>query len=141
MNDHVDFAFLADGAEAINGKLYVMGGAFDTIWTNAVPLTYPKISFAMRLIFSSAELERKHKLEISVINEDGKPITAIVGGDLEISRNPNVPKGWKHGFLTVINLANLKFPDFGDYSFEVVLNNSSVKSVGLRVARSVQFQS
>ena len=48
----VDFALLADSAEAVNGKLYMMGGAFDSIWATAVPLTHPRLSFVMRLLFS-----------------------------------------------------------------------------------------
>lgn len=136
----LDFAFLADAAEVAGGKLYAIGGAFDTIWVSTVPATYPKLALVMRLFFTPAEVGKKHKVEINVLEEDGKRI-ATVGGDLEIKQNPSLPKGWKHSFLTVLNFANLKFEKFGSYSIEIAVNNFSVKSISLRVAERVQFQS
>ena len=136
----IDFAFLADSAEAVNGKLYVMGGSIDTIFSPGVPVIHPKLSFAMRLLASAGEVGRKHNLEITVIDEDGKRIAAAAGA-IEIGKNPNVPRGWKHGFLAVLNFANLKFDKFGTYSFEVIVNNSSLKSVLLQIGQVAQIQS
>ena len=137
----LDFAFLADAAEVANGKLHVVGGAFDTIWTRSVPLRYPKISFAMRLLLSASEFDRKHKIEIKIMHEDGKVIPPSIGGDLEIRKNPNLPKGWKQGFLSVMNFVDLTFPAFGDYSFELIVNNTGVKSIPLRIAQEIDLQS
>jgi hypothetical protein len=136
----VDFAFLADAAEVSNGKLHLVGGAFDTIWARSVPLRYPKMSLALRLLFNVADLDRKHKVEIRIMNEDGKTIPPSLGGDLEIPRNPNLPKGWKQGFLTVMNFVDLNFPNFGDYSFELVVDNRNEKSIPLRIAQAVDLQ-
>ncbi len=135
----VDFAFLADAAEVNSGKLYVLGGAIDTIWASRLPHAQPAFSLVMRIFFTPAELGRVHKVEINVLDEDGKRLAAI-GGDLDISKNPNLPKGWKQSFLTVLNFANLTFSKFGDYSFEVVTNNISLKTVTLRVAQKIQLQ-
>ena len=132
----VDFAFLADAAEVANGKLHLVGGAFDTIWTQQVPLRYPKLSLALRLLFSAAELDRTHKIEIRIRHEDGKIIVSPIGGDLSISKNPNLPKGWRQGFLTVMNFSDLTFPAFGDYSFELVVDNRNDKSIPLRIAQA-----
>lgn len=137
----LDFAFLADGAEAINGKIYTVGGALDTIWSANLPMVYPRLSFVLKLLFSPAEVGRKHRLEVNLIDEDGKRLGGGIGADLEISKGPNVPRGWKQGFLTVINFANLKFEKFGDYSFEILVNNSSIKMIPLRIAQRVQLQS
>ena len=136
----VDFAFLADAAEVASGKLHLVGGAFDTIWARSVPLRYPKMSLALRLLFDAADLDRKHKIEIRIMSEDGKTIPPSIGGDLEIPRNPNLPKGWKQSFLTVMNFVDLNFPHFGDYSFGLIVDNRSEKSILLRVAQSVNLQ-
>ena len=136
----VDFAFLADAAEVANGKLHLVGGAFDTIGAPQTPLNYPKLSIALRLVFSPAELNHKHKVEIRMMNEDGKVIPPSISGDLEISKSPNLPKGWKQGFMTVMNFTNLNFPAFGDYSFELIVNNTSVKSIPLRIVQSVNLR-
>lgn len=136
----LDFAFLAEAAEVGNGKLHVVGGAFDTVWTRNVPLRYPKISFIMRLLLSASELDRKHKVEIKIMHEDGKVIPPSIGGELEIRKNPNLPKGWKQGFLSVMNFVDLTFPTFGDFSFELLVNNTTVKSIPLRIAQTVNLQ-
>jgi len=135
----VDFAFLADSAEAVNGKLYVMGGAIDTIWGRQVPLIHPHLAFVLRLIFDVAEIGRKHKLEIQIMDEDGAVI-ANLGGDIEIpAKNPNFPKGWRQSFSTVLNFQNLKFLKFGNYSFNILVNNSSLKNVPLRIAQHIEI--
>ena len=135
----VDFAFLADSAEAVSGKLYIIGGAIDTIWGRQVPLTHPHLAFVLRLIFDVAEIGRKHKLEIKIMDEDGS-VVAHVGGDLEIpAKNPNLPKGWRQGFATVLNIQNLKFLKFGNYSFNILVNNSSLKNIPLRVAQHIEI--
>ena len=137
----VDFALLADAADAVNGKLYLVGGAFDTIWAQQTPLMYPKLSLALRLLFSPAELGRKHKLEIRIMNEDGKNVAPPIAGELEVQKNSNLPKGWRQGFLTVMNFANLNFSNFGDYTFELVMNNTGIKRIPLRIAPPASSQS
>lgn len=135
----VDFAFMADSAEAVNGKLYVIGGAIDTIWGKQVPLIHPRLAFVLRLIFDVGEIGRKHKLEIQLMDEDGAVVTQV-GGELEIpAKNPNLPKGWRQGFATVLNFLNLKFLKFGNYSFNILVNNSSLKSIPLRVAQHIRI--
>ena len=135
----VDFAFLADSAQVVGGKLYLVGGAFDTIWSPNLPVIHHGLSLPMKLLFSPGEMGKKYNLEINIIDEDGKRI-ATVNGSLEIERNPNLPPGWKQVFLTVMNFANLKFEKFGDYSFEIVADNFSLKSVPLRISQRINLQ-
>ena len=135
----VDFAFLADSAEAVNGKIYVMGGAVDIIWGKQVPLIHPRLAFVLKLIFDVSEIGRKHKLEIQIMDEDGGVVTQL-GGELEIpTKNPNLPKGWRQGFATVLNFENLKFLKFGNYSFNILVNNSSLKNIPFRVAQHIKI--
>ncbi len=137
----VDFAFLADAAEAINGKVHVVGGAFDTIWAAQVPVSYPRLSFVLRLEFDAAEIGRKHRIDIQIMDEDGGNVQTV-GGEITVGeKNAKLPKGWRQGLLTVLNFANLRFMKLGDYSFNVVVNNSNLKSVHLRVAQPIQIQS
>lgn len=136
----VDFAFLADSAESVGGKFYVLGGGIDTIWSKQAPIAYQRqLSFVLRIILEVAEIGRKHKLEIQIMDEDGN-IIANVGGDLEIqTKNPQLPKGWRQSFITVLNFQNFSFPKFGNYSFNILVNNSSLKSIPLRVAQRMEI--
>jgi len=135
----IDFAILAESAEALNGKVYLLGGGFDTINAKKVPIVYPKMSFVLKIIFEAAEIGREHKLEIQIMDEDGKNIIGITGNLKIAGKSPEHPKGWKQSMVTVINLANLKFSKFGNYSINVVINNSVLKSVPLRVFEKVDI--
>jgi hypothetical protein len=135
----IDYAFLADSAEVINGKTYVMGGSIDSIWAKQVPVVYPKLSFVLRIVFEAGEIGRKHNLEIQIMDEDGS-IIATVGGDMEIpGKNPQAPKGWRSSLLTVLNFANLQFPKFGTYNFNILADNFSLKSIPFRIAGHVEI--
>ena len=135
----VDFAFLADGAEVANGKIYILGGGIDTFWTDKEPFIYPKVAFAMRLIFDVAEIGRTHNLEIQILGEDGANIQTI-GGPLTIpKKSPNLPQGWQQGIMTVLNFVNLQLPRFGNYSLNILVNNSNLKSIPLRLAQKVNM--
>ena len=116
----------------------MVGGAFDTIWSNAVPLVYPRLSFVMRILFTPAELGRNHNLEVNLMDADGHRM-ASVGGVLQLGpRNPQLPGGWRSGMLSVLNFVNLQFPAFGSYQFEIVVNNTSLRTIPLRVGERVQ---
>lgn len=132
----VDFAFLADAAEVSNNKLYVIGGAIDTIWVPKIPFVHPHMTFVMRLLFSTAEVGNTHKLEIHIVAADGKRV-ATIGGNLEIKGNSSASSGRKQGLMTALNIANLKFDSLGDYAFEVVVDNFSLRGVPLLVAQRV----
>jgi hypothetical protein len=130
-----EFAFLADSAEVVNGKLYIVGGSFDTIYAKQLPFNYRPFAFVMKLEMSPGELDRKHVIEVQVMDADGRRI-ATVGGDLVVARNSNLPPGWPQGVLNVMNFVGFKFDKLGDYSFEIMANGSTVKSVRFRVAQA-----
>ena len=136
----VDFAFLADCAEAHQGNVSVLGGAFDTLWAEKLPVIHPRLSFVLRLVMSPGEMGRKHDLEIIVMDEDGRRIATVVGELAVGSRSPDLPAGWRQGFLSVMHFQNLAFSRYGNYCFDIVVNNSSLKSVALRVAQRISLQ-
>jgi|SRR6185437_14207820 len=137
---NVDFGILADTAEALHGKLYLMGGAFDTLWAPSVPVCCPRMSLVIRLLFTPAEEGRQHTLEVHIMDADGRRM-AKVGGPIGLGpRSPQLPSGWHQGILTVLNFADLKFENFGHYSFEILVNGSSLKSIPFRVQQQASIQ-
>jgi len=135
----VDFAFLSDKADIVNGKLYVLGGAFDTIFSKQAPIRHPGMTLALRFLVSPAELDREHKIEVIVIDGDGKKIISVPG-QMTVKRPPESTGGYKVPFLSSLNFYNVQFENFGDYSIEVLLNGSSIKSVPLRVLQIPEIQ-
>lgn len=128
----VDFALLSDRADIVNGKLYMIGGAFDTIFSPQAPVKYQSMTLAMRFMFSATELNQAYKIEVRLIDDDGKKIISIPG-QIVVKENPGTSQGYKTSVLTAINFFNTQFPKFGDYSFDIFVGERCVKSVSLRL--------
>lgn len=130
----VDFAFLADSAQVIDGKLFVMGGGFDTIWTTRLPAIQQHVAFVMRLLFSNKDAGKRHNLEIKVVHED-KGEVARLSGELRIEKQPRTPMVGASSVSTVMNIESLQFRELGNYRFEIHVNGSHMKSIPLRIAK------
>ena len=132
----VDFAFLADKADIVGGKLYVLGGAFDAISAKQVPVVHSQMTLAIRFLLSPSEVNREHKLEVILMDSDGKRIIALPG-QFSVKPHPENVLGYKIPFLTALNFWNIRFEKFGDYSIELLLNGTSIKSIPLRLVQMV----
>jgi uncharacterized protein DUF6941 len=128
----LDFAFLADAAEAEPGrKFYVLGGGIDQIAGPQFPLIHPHMSLVMRFLVHPTELGLQHHLEVRMIDADGGELAKIEG---DIQAQGQVQTGRESGVNMVINFANARFERPGDYALEVLMNNQHMKSLPLRVA-------
>jgi len=128
----LDFAFLADAADVASGKMFVLGGAFDTIHVQALPATHPVLAVAMRLLLSPNDLDRQHALEILLLDADGKTI-ASAKGDLTVAKSPDSPPGWKQAVILPLRFMNVPFKEAGHYSIEILVNTHLLKAIPLRV--------
>ncbi len=127
----LDFAFLADSAEAEPGrKFYVLGGGVDVISGPATPLVHPHLSLLMRFLVHPAELGRAHRLEVKLVDADGGELAKLEG---ELEAGIGAPAGRPAAVNVVINMANTRFERAGDYAVEILMNDQHQKSLPLRV--------
>ena len=75
-------ATICDAAADNQGKLGILG-TFDTINARGMPVVIPLCSIALRFMFSKVE-EGSHKIRISIIDEDGKPIIKSIEGGMTV---------------------------------------------------------
>ncbi len=87
----LDFAFLADAADVSMGKLFVLGGAFDTIHVPGFPASHPALAVVIRLLLSPNDLDRKHKLEVLLLDADAHHI-ASANGELMVPKAPGISR-------------------------------------------------
>lgn len=130
----VDFAFLADSAEVNNGKLYVLGGSIDTIYGLQAPLVHPQLAIAVRLLASPGELDRDHIMEVKILDADGRSLHQTQA-HFRIGRPANAVPGWPVPSLFVMNLVQFRFEQFGHYTFDFLVNGSSLKTLPFRVVQ------
>lgn len=87
----VDFLILADHAEAINGKIYLMGGGWDvrTVrdFSQPVPLT-----LALAVLVPWTATNQRHRLQVRVEDADGRQL-AEVKGEFVAGRPPHLTEG------------------------------------------------
>jgi hypothetical protein len=133
----LDFAFLADAADVSMGKLFVLGGAFDTIYVPGFPATHPTLAVVVRLLLSPNDLDRKHKLEILLLDADGRTL-ASASGELMVPKAPDAPAGWKQSVILPLRFFNIPFKETGHYSIEILSNASLLKAIPLRVVTTPQ---
>ena len=127
----LDFAFLADAAEANLGrKFYVLGGGIDSIGAQTFPVVHPHMSLVVRLLLHPTEAGVDHALDIRLIDSDGGELARVnasfnARGPFQAGREIAIP--------IVMNMTNTRFERAGDYSVEILIDNNHVKSLPLRL--------
>lgn len=130
----VDFLILADRAEVVNGKLYVMGGAWDRIF--AQDLRNPSvISLAIGILVPWLATNQQHSATIGIEDADG----VSVGFQAEVGFNTGRPAGAEVGeaqrvLLAIPSLA-VQFPRYGRFYVQAYINGHQAKRVTFQVAQ------
>jgi len=102
----------------------------DTIYAPSMPWGQ-NIGLVARFTFTRNESGRPHRLEVIVQDTDGAT-TAKIEGTVGAEWMEDLPPGWPVGALVALNFG-IPLPNYGLYSVEILLNDSSVKSLNLRV--------
>jgi hypothetical protein len=128
----LDFAFLADAAEAEPGrKFYVLGGGIDSINAATFPVVHPHLSLVMRILIHPTETGRDHGIEIRMIDQDGGQVMRLDGN---LSASPAMPgAGREIAMNMVVNMVSTRFERAGDHSIEILIDGQHAKSVPLRL--------
>ncbi len=109
----VDFLQLADRAEVLDGKLYMMGGAWDRLHISDIeaPVAF---SIAIGILVPWGLTNEPHHLRVRLEDEDGNPIHPDAESTLTMGRPPTATKGQCFRAMAVLNL-QLVLPRFGAY--------------------------
>jgi hypothetical protein len=121
----VDFLILADRAESINGKLYLMGGVWDQI--GVLDFSRPAVfSIALGILVPWNATNQDHTLRVQLLDEDGGQLFSV-DGNIKVGRPPQLAQGAsQHNVLALTVSANLPRP--GTYSVEAMLNGVARRS-------------
>lgn len=126
---------LADAAQVQSGKLFVLGGGFDTISVRSLPATHRNLSLAMVAEVGPEERQRDLELHISLVDEDGTPIGVEAKGMLRVGAPPNLPPGSPSVVPIVSPFHNITFPEAKGYTFVVSLDDTELARIRFRVVQ------
>jgi Family of unknown function (DUF6941) len=120
---------LCDFAEAVNGKLYVMGGGWNVLFAPGQPVT---MSVAAVVAVAWDQTNRKHELALALLNEDGGSVemeeeTIEVTGEFELGRPPGIKPGSSLNAPFVWTFAGLVL-EAGGYEWKLSIDGEPVAS-------------
>ncbi|GMR03051.1 MAG: hypothetical protein BMS9Abin20_1410 [Acidimicrobiia bacterium] len=128
-------AILADAAQVQGGKLYVLGGGFDTISVSSLPAVHRNLALAMVAEVEPDERQRDLELSIRLVDEDGADVGVEAKGQLRVGAPPNLPPGSPSVVPIVSPFHNITFPDAKGYAFIVSLNDQELARIKFRVVK------
>lgn len=105
---------LADFAEAVNGKLYIMGGG----WSMTGPAPTPS-ALAIKVEVPWNETNRKHRLKVELMDSDHRPVLVpmqegqaplVISGDFEVGRPAGMLPGTPIDVPFAFNIGPIPLP-------------------------------
>jgi hypothetical protein len=103
----VEWLILADSAQVVGGKLYLLGGGWDNLNVNAPFPIDQKFAIALGIKVAWNETNKKHTFEVEIISEDKAteaPKTLMkAGGQFEIGRPPGILPGQEQRFQIALD--------------------------------------
>lgn len=111
---------VADGAQAVNGKLYILGGGFDHINMPTQPFQF-RFDLAMLISVPWTATNDPYQLVVELVDADSNPVGYRAEATMETGR----PPGSRRGTSFTIPLALpvfAEFPEPGRYALRGTIN-------------------
>ena len=122
----IEYALLADAAQTVGGKVFVLGGG----WNLFRAANYPApvhLAVAIGLGFTSDEAGIKYPLNVVIADEAGVAIIPEMKGQVETGQlAPDVPKTASVKIPVAINI-NMSLPHPGTYAVVVTAGSSKAQ--------------
>ena len=132
-NLNVDFMILADGAQAVGGKLYMLGGGWDRLLVPKLPgPPQAPYSVAVAINVPYSMTNRRFGFALQLVNADGDPLGDTFTVEFEAGRPPGMRPGSKQAILLAAN-TRPDFPAPGMYSYNASIDGEPLRSVSFEV--------
>ena len=116
----VDFLLVADRAEAVNGKLYLLGGAWDRITLAQFPGS-ANFDVALGVMVAYTETNELHEFHLTMEDDDNQVVLGPVNGQFELGRPPGLKPAQAQRFIVAVR-GPFPIPQAGCYHWVVSLD-------------------
>jgi hypothetical protein len=114
----IEYALLADAAQAVGGKVFILGGGWNLFRAPNFPAPV-QLAIAVGLGFTSDEVGIQFPLNVVIADEAGVPVVPEMKGQVETGQPaPDVPKTASVKIPVAINIS-LSLPHPGTYGIVV----------------------
>ncbi len=131
----VDVALLADAVQAVRGKLFVLGGGWDTLWVQGFPARHPSLAIGLRLRVPVSFQAESLNLAVELQDADGKALLPKpLAHDIRLPSDPSrFGAATDFGMVRSFTFNNLVFEGEGSYSFVISVDDSPVSRLRFSV--------
>jgi len=122
---------LADSAQAVEGKLYILGGGWSVTGPQPVPM-----AIALKVDVPWDQSNTRHRWRLELVDADGQPV--LLGGteeeegkpveieqEFEIGRPAGVKPGTALDFVVAINIQPLPLEPGRQYAWTLTIDGDS----------------
>ncbi|MBI4370905.1 MAG: hypothetical protein HY552_01265 [Elusimicrobia bacterium] len=120
---------LADFAQVVDGKLYIMGGG----WTMTGPTSSPS-AIAIKVEVPWTEANRKHKLQVALVDSDYNPVLVptpggnvplVINAEFEVGRPPGMIPGSPLSVPMALNIGPVPLVPGARYVWKLTIDGNS----------------
>jgi hypothetical protein len=126
-------AMLADSAQVSGGKLYILGGAFDTVNARAFPAAVRSLSVVLVAEVGPGERNRDLPISITLLDEDGTTLGVESKGTMRVGAPSSLPAGAASLVPLVGSFLGIRFPKPGGYVFIIDHEGEELGRIPFRV--------
>jgi len=112
----IQHTLIADHADIVNGKLYLMGGGWDVFHSAELPATI-RMSVVVGVRIEWEETNKRHPVVVIIEDDDGQMLAKIEGA-MQVGRPANLPAGGSQLSQMAANLP-LNVKHYGGYRVRV----------------------
>ena len=128
----VGFLLLADHAEAVNGKLYMVGGGWNVLRMPELPHDWA-FHIGLGLDVGWEETNSQHELRVEVHDPDGNELGDGLVAEFEAGRPPGMPAGQEQRLVMSIG-TGVTFSTAGPHAAIVQANGEEIGRARFYVA-------
>ena len=136
-------AFLADSVQSAEGKLFALGGGWNRLTAGGFPARHDRVGIGILVTVEAGE-EGEHNLELTLLDQNGLPITLFVdaAGTQQFAINATFetqvsPDAFDVVVPLALNINGLAFPAPGTYAFSIRIGGDEREHLPFRVDLAV----
>ena len=124
----VDYLVLADAVAVAEGKHYIHGGGWDTLWVRSFPTIHPALGVAVRLRLPREETNQQFALEVDLVDgeENESILPEPIRGLVNAERSPHAEPDSDLLLHLALSFTNLQFEGPGPYIVVLRIDGQSL---------------
>jgi len=140
----IEFLILADAAQVVGGKLFMLGGAWNLHRSGNYPSQF-QFSVALSILVPWNEAGIRHPFTLTIADDAGVPVIPQIQGQFEVGKE-QIPEGTTQRALVSVNIA-MAVPHPGRYIVSSTAGASKVDTtfdaifIGQKVALAPETSS